>query len=101
MICGVSIRDGFGSRLFEAVLNSSSPWLIEGGMSSGADYTLGIERVDYDAEMGLYFQVTRNFLSPDLNPTTSTVLVIAGLGVLFVALFIGGIIETENEIQDD
>jgi hypothetical protein len=97
---GVSIQSGLGSDLFRAVVNSSIPWLIEGGMTSGANLTLNIERAAYDAELGLYFDVTRTFVGPNVDPAMSTVLAIVGLGVLFIALFLGGFIESEEEPQE-
>jgi hypothetical protein len=101
MNCGVSIQDNLGSYLFEAVVNSSIPWLIEGGMTIGANYTLNLERAGYDVEVGLYFAVTRTYVGPNVNPTISIVLAIAGLGVLFTSLFLGAMIESDDEIQED
>jgi hypothetical protein len=100
MNCGVSILNGLGNDLFRAVVNSSIPWLIEGGMTSGANLTLNIERAAYAAEIGLYFDVTRTYVGPNVDPAMSTVLAIAGLGVLFIALFLGGFIESEEEPQE-
>ena len=56
-----------------------------------------LERSGNNAEIGFSYELIRTVIGPDIDPTISTYEAIAGIGIILLAIFMGLIIEVDDE----
>lgn len=94
----MTFQDSLGGVLLEAThINSTAGYRIEGNTTTGANYTLMLERSGSNVEIGFSYDLIRTIIRPDIDPTMSTYGVIAGVGILLMSIILGLIIEVNDE----